>query len=350
MGWQDRDYNAGREEMKAYFANPLGLLQYALPIFKSAGLQIRLTFWFLLFSVFMAINDFRAGVPEYILPDIALMLGICLFHEWGHRIFARWVGGNHWEWVIWPAGGAVAPTAPRTAGATFVANIGGIAFNTILIAAVVTVVLVFGGALAAGFGYLVPWGLMALIPSTPIMLAHALTFILSFSLGMIIINLFPCYWFDGGHLWQAVLWPFLGQMRAGIVTCWAGMILAVPLFLLSLYSTNLLGMLCFAMIFADCFRRRQMLAAAAQYGIEEEESSPYNYMDTPEPRVKKKHKKGWLKSARKRALADQAEQAKIDAILAKVKDKGLHSLTWWEKRTLRKATERQRQHDLASRR
>jgi len=33
----------------------------------------------------------------------------------------------------------------------------------------------------------------------------------------------------------------------------------------------------------------------------------------------------------------QAEQAKIDAILIKVKDKGLHSLTWFEKRTLRKS-------------
>jgi len=39
----------------------------------------------------------------------------------------------------------------------------------------------------------------------------------------------------------------------------------------------------------------------------------------------------------------------IDAILAKVKQKGLHSLSWWEKRALKKATERQRQRDLASR-
>ena len=44
-----------------------------------------------------------------------------------------------------------------------------------------------------------------------------------------------------------------------------------------------------------------------------------------------------------------AEQAKIDTILAKVKERGLHSLTWWEKRALKKATERQRERDLANR-
>jgi hypothetical protein len=55
-------------------------------------------------------------------------------------------------------------------------------------------------------------------------------------------------------------------------------------------------------------------------------------------------------AAKKRAAAEQHEQAQIDAILAKVKEKGLHSLSWWEKRALKKATERQRQRDLAERR
>jgi hypothetical protein len=107
-------------------------------------------------------------------------------------------------------------------------------------------------------------------------------------------------------------------------------------------------MLFWALIFADSFRRRQALVAVGQDAMMDEETSAYAYMDTPEPR-KKKRKKNWLSRARKRALQDQAEQARIDAILAKVKDKGLHSLSWWEKRTLKKATERQRQQDLAGR-
>lgn len=177
---------------------------------------------------------------------------------------------------------------------------------------------------------------------------YSLSMLFTLSIGMILVNLFPCFWFDGGHIWQSILWPFLGQRKSGMVTCIAGMVLAVPLFLLMLYGFNILGMLMFALIFADCYKRRQMLASVGE-GMEEDDGPSYNYMDTPEPRSPKKRKKHWFNAARKRAKKDQAEQAKIDAILAKVKEKGLHSLSWWDKRTLKKATERQRQHDMASR-
>jgi len=348
MGWQDREYNAGREEMKAYFANPLGLLQFALTIWRSAGLHVSLSFWFLLGALFTAINDMRFGMASFIPLDLALMLGVCLFHEWGHRIFSRWVGGNHWEWVLWPAGGLIAPTSPRTAKAVFIANIGGIAFNLVLVAGVVIVMIAGGGYVAAGLNFNMPFGLGLFIQGWSHILLYSLGTILILSIEMIVINLFPCFWFDGGHIWQSILWPFLGQRRAGIVTCIAGMTLAVPLFLISLYFTSIFGMLTFALIFADCFRRRQLLASIEGEAMEDE-GSTYNYMDTPDVKPTKKRKKHWFNAARKRAKKDQAEQAKIDAILAKVKEKGLHSLSWWEKRTLKRATERQRQQDMASR-
>ena len=47
-------------------------------------------------------------------------------------------------------------------------------------------------------------------------------------------------------------------------------------------------------------------------------------------------------SAAKRAAKARREQEKIDAILEKVSARGMHSLTWWEKRTLRKGTETRR--------
>jgi len=348
MGWQDRNYNAGRDEMKAYFANPLGLLQFALPIWQSPGLQIRLSFWFLLAALFAVIADLRAGLAQYIPVDLSLLLGVCLWHEWGHRIFARMVGGNHWEWVLWPAGGMIAPSSPRTAKAVFVANIGGIVFNAALLGVIVALVLAFGGRfITEGNSYL-PMGLGVSIARWHAMILHIMEFVALQSAGMILINLFPCYWFDGGHIWQAVLWPFLGQWKSGMITCLTGMILATPLFAFSLISLNPFGMLLWALVFADCFRRRQVLKSAGP-GVVDDDDVSYNYMDTPEPRPRKKRKKHWFNQARKRALADQAEQAKIDAILDKVKEKGLHSLTWWEKRTLKKATARQRQQDLAGR-
>ena len=53
----------------------------------------------------------------------------------------------------------------------------------------------------------------------------------------------------------------------------------------------------------------------------------------------------WERKQR-RAQRDRArEQEAVDRILAKVHEKGIQSLTWSEKRTLRKATERQREED-----
>jgi membrane associated rhomboid family serine protease len=51
------------------------------------------------------------------------------------------------------------------------------------------------------------------------------------------------------------------------------------------------------------------------------------------------------KRALKLAKAEREEQRRIDQILAKVSANGMHSLTWLEKRTLKKATERQRERD-----
>ena len=39
------------------------------------------------------------------------------------------------------------------------------------------------------------------------------------------------------------------------------------------------------------------------------------------------------------------EDEMVDRILAKVHDQGINSLTWWEKRCLRRATERQRERE-----
>jgi hypothetical protein len=48
------------------------------------------------------------------------------------------------------------------------------------------------------------------------------------------------------------------------------------------------------------------------------------------------------KSVEKERQSAQAEQEKIDRILDKVSRQGMQSLTWFEKRALRQATERER--------
>ncbi len=63
------------------------------------------------------------------------------------------------------------------------------------------------------------------------------------------------------------------------------------------------------------------------------------------PRRRKQSRRAGAK-ARRIVREEELEQAKIDAILAKVSAHGMMSLSWLEKRTLRRATERQRQREV----
>ncbi len=61
-----------------------------------------------------------------------------------------------------------------------------------------------------------------------------------------------------------------------------------------------------------------------------------------------KAQRNWQKRSKHRAAqAERDEFEAVDRILQKVHDKGMNSLSWSEKRLLKKATERQRQQELA---
>ncbi len=86
------------------------------------------------------------------------------------------------------------------------------------------------------------------------------------------------------------------------------------------------------------------------------EMGPGDYLDhggidfsaslQPDPPHRHRLSRRMIKKARRHVAQEQAEQGRIDEILAKVSAHGMHSLTWLERRTLRKATARQRERDL----
>ena len=357
MGWRDRDYYRGREAAYGFFARPSSALGWSVPFGTFRSFYIRLHFWFLLWALFWVVGIIRSQVPLYYIPaGLGTLLVILLIHEFGHRILAQRVGGNHWEFVLWPLGGMSPPQAPPTPWATFVANIGGILF-TIPIAVAVGFALLRLPHVATSW-HLVPTPFQPLAVLTfyggaggalPQLGVFVLARALEFSAAIVVINFFPCYWFDGGRIWESILWPSLGRYRATTITCMAGMVLAVPFFLLSLWGTDFLGLIVWALIFSDCFnRRREMITAGP--GALEEESYAYSAMDTGDDDRPRRRRGGWWqRNAAKKARQERVEQQKIDAILEKVHLHGLHSLTWLEKRTLKKATERQRQREVAER-
>jgi len=169
-----------------------------------------------------------------------------------------------------------------------------------------------------------------------------------FYFSLVAVNILPYYWFDGGFVWQSIFGPFIGSYRAVLVTCIIGMILAVPMFFYNLVHPNLLGMAFWVLLFWSSYTK---MKEVRMNGTGEFDAAiAHSAKDSGYGSFKAESRR-WRQPNAMRAIArERKERAKIDAILEKVSQKGMHSLSWWEKRTLKKASERQRQNEATNRR
>jgi hypothetical protein len=331
VAWQDRDYNRGSGPGD-YLSNPAGILGFSIPFGTWFGVRVRLHFWLLL-TIAFAVADLlaRASIVMVII-SIALLLCALLLHDFGHKFFAQLVGGRLDEFMLWPMGGMIFPSVPPGAWPMFIGHVGGIVINFLL-------ALGGFGLVWLRYGYVIPLPLNPLAGFGMFILGHGMTgdllfdAIISFTVInwlLVLGNLLPYFWFDGGYLLQSILWPIAGGMTALNVTCIVGMILAVPMFCLSLVGHDLLGMVMWVLLFSSSYNARNSMQV----------------MDT-EPALTGGSAGGWRSrrwaaAGASRAAKRKREERKIDAILAKVSEHGMHSLTWGEKRALKKASERLR--------
>ncbi|MGD0462626.1 MAG: DUF6576 domain-containing protein [Tepidisphaeraceae bacterium] len=327
MAWQDRDYNRGGGAGD-YLSNPAALLSLSVPFGAWFGVRVRLHFWLLLTVAFLLADLFNRAPPLVVGIQIVLLLAALLVHDFGHRIFAQSVGGQLDEFMLWPMGGMIFPTVPPGPWAMFVGHIGGIIANLLLAAGSIILLRV-----REEFWFIPPLNPLSILDGSMfhgMYLGHDLLSVglLSFAAinsALALGNFLPYFWFDGGCLLQSILWPFLGGMAALNVTCIIGMILAVPMFALSLAQRNIMGLVFWAFLFASSYSARQTMQVP----------------EAPEAATGWRSRR-WAKSS-SRALAKRRRvERKIDAILAKVSAQGMHSLTWWEKRTLRSGSKKLR--------
>jgi hypothetical protein len=331
VAWQDRDYNRGSGPGD-YLSNPANILQFSVPFGTWAGVRVRLHFW-LLVTIAFGLAGLLAHAPiELVLIQIAILLAALLLHDFGHKFFAQSAGGQLDEFMLWPAGGMVFPTMPPGPWAMFVGHIGGIVVNLLLAAgSFILVWLRYDEFISlpinplAGFAVFdVGYGI------TGNLLHDVIISITLINWALVLVNFLPYFWFDGGYLLQSILWPFAGGMTALNITCIIGMILAVPMFCLSLVGHDFLGMVMWVLLFSGSYNARTSMQV----------------LDA-EPAVSGG---GWRSrrwgragaGAAKAAAKKKREEQKIDAILAKVSEHGMHSLNWAEKRALKKASERLR--------
>jgi Zn-dependent protease len=335
VGWENRDYYRGGSA-EDYFSNPSAILGFSIPFGTWLGVRVRLHFWLLLTFLFSAAEGFRA--PMECLVGMALLMLTLLLHDFAHRVATQWLGGRHDEFMLWPSGGLIFPAVPPGPWPMFAAYAAPIAMHAIL---------AVGCVLAAGFSLsmlpLNPLAALSMnVPMAPLYW-RSLFFIFAFDNCMLVfVNLLPYYWFDGGCILQAILSPLAGGYRAINITCWAGMILAAPMAVLSLMGGNFLGLVMWALLFSSSYSRRRQLQAEGTGELADAIAFSASQGVRTGARSRRWFQAGLDKSAAKRNLKARREQQNIDQILAKISQSGMQSLNWRERRALRKATERQR--------
>lgn len=342
MAWDDRDYYRGGGG-GSYLSSPGAILQYAMPVGSLFGARIQIHFWLFVAIVFGSIRILQTTSAVWVPIYAALFVLAALVHEFGHRTAAHLVGGSHDEFVLWPAGGMIPVSVPPRPWALFVGSVGGIAANLVVAVACDSAVWMLEKVWAPIS--LNP--LQALFGTTPLFIdgvspaATAIFMFMSLNMAVLFAAILPYYWFDGAPLGESFLWKWIGRQKAVMVVCWGGMILAVPMALLMLAGTNLMGVFFWGLLFMSAYGKLQETRANPYGGYEEALAEQLASRGTPRAKRASPLKR-W---ANERKVGGREKlQRQVDEILEKVSRHGMHSLSDAEKKTLERASRELRDH------
>lgn len=344
MAWQDRSYYRDRNSSAG---NPLlWLLTGSVPLFTVFNIRVRAHASMILYVVSVLIFGLGAGFTwQDRVQNVTVLFAIVLLHEFGHCFAARWVGGEANDILMHPLGGLAMAAPPRRPLPTFITVAGGPAVN-------VLICLVCGAILWTLSGWL-PWNPFSF--TKPIRNFYGwfdvwryVYWIYQISWTLLVFNVLPIFPLDGGQMLQTILWPKFGYFKSMLFSCNAGMVCAVLGAMVALATGNIALVILAMFGFYYCLQLKRNVVAM---GPEEYADDGIDYSAAYEinPGKPKRASKRAATRAAKLARAEASERKMIDAILAKVSANGMHSLSWTEKRALKKATEHQRKRDLEMR-
>jgi Zn-dependent protease len=326
------------------------------------GISIRVHVLFLLWIAFEMFEAGRAWQSTALF--LALLFGIVLLHEFGHCLGARLVGGYADNILMWPLGGLAYAHAPMRPWPQFVTVAAGPLVNVILcLLSAATIFWVTGGGALPTLNPLHPD--VIAIGDGPAYFPHWLMYVFTFyavNLLLLGFNLLPIFPLDGGQLFHAIIWPFVGLQRASIIACQVGLVGCAALAFIG-FSHSGDSMLIFIALFGGltCWQRLKAArqgwlmedAAGTRYDSGHPRSSLWSRLfrgGRPAPRparpIEYPHPNpnpnpgGWQAIQEARA----GEEAELDRILKKVSEHGIRSLSYVERQTLERIT-RERQHE-----
>lgn len=348
MAWEDRPHHRNRSGAST---NPLRwLVSGSVPMFTIFGVRIRahssLFVFILAFLVFGW--SYPPSVRAFAMGLWVLML---IGHELAHCLVARRLDGHADEALLWPAGGLTPAEPPHRPDAVFTTALAGPLFNlTLCVVGAVGVYFFTPNAEMRAIG--VRHIFVSLRPfngpsdflwkwSDP---AFYCAWIFLINYRLLLLNLLPLIPLDGAKLLQSTLWPIVGNFRSQVIESTVGIAGAVAMGLVSLAMQEYYLAAC--MMFC-CYKSYQSRVLLHEDSSEDWQGS-FDFSSslfTDERPRRRRLTRRVIRKARKISQQEKALRDRIDAILAKVSAGGMNSLTWTERRALRKTTQQQQRRE-----
>jgi len=328
-------------------------LTWSLPIGRYWGIAVRISLIYVVWMAFQvgsaASQSGALGFAQQAFVVGALFI-IVLMHEFGHCFACRFVGGDADEVLMWPLGGLAFCRPPHHWRASFITTAGGPVVNVALVPVFAGALLILGQPAGALFfsPLNITSGWSALdygAAPIPAMALQLLFWTYTANWALLLFNVvLPMYPMDGGRLMQALLWRSMGYRRSMSISTMVGLVVAATLglFALTTGSMVLLGIAIFGGF--TCYSERQRLAylAPEPEGVETWQQGAVGPVgDTPDAARVTERRRKEAEAARK---AREVEGQELDRILAKIKDRGMGSLTSTEQTFLRRTREKMQQH------
>ena len=168
-------------------------MSWSLPIFRIAGIQLRIHVTFLLLIIWLALGSASAAI-------FVLLLFLCVvLHEFGHAIAAKSYGINTPDITLLPIGGvARLERMPEEPKQELVIAIAGPTVNVIIAACL----------------YLVIGARGHVAPETAVQSGDMLIGLFQINVWLLLFNLLPAFPMDGGRVLRALLATRLSYARA----------------------------------------------------------------------------------------------------------------------------------------
>ena len=184
-------------------------MSWSIPIFRVAGILVRIHVTFLLLLAFLAFGYYAQGGSAVAAARVLflLLLFVCvLLHEFGHAIAAKAFGINTPDITLLPIGGvARLERMPEKPSQELIVALAGPAVN---------VAIALGLFIAVGFSDVTDTGIVG----RPSMLTQLMVI----NVWLVLFNLLPAFPMDGGRVLRALLATRLNYARATQVAATVG--------------------------------------------------------------------------------------------------------------------------------